>query len=736
MDKLKQLFLGRKNGAVAANFSVQAFVKTLNDQGTAVGSVLAVNPGLTQSIGTEAFGDIGGEEANAVADLYSGISDTIRDLGFEAFATQHKIPARVQENQILAASMAAIAAGDEQRYKKALRGMGNAKALGANQFAGNPQLAGPFGSIEVFKDSTGLENYNEKSQRDFRVVTIGYNLTAVRQDPFGEAIYPTSVVNPTEGGVVQILPYAVVMKDVFHAVTGQRLANEEINMVEAFRDPSILEDVSTSLTPVVDEKGTNLNVFVPATLIAPKPVETDHGGTLMTAPLKIGAKFDLIGVSNRNQLVAGNVLDVTDTIDPALKLKSIIVTIQGKAHRFQTDRIPTAVFQPALIGDTRTAQLHFTSEDLVLNGDIRAVDGSTVTGITEFANRKWTARLSVSLSGSISTSKGDCWITATPVIVEKLFDETGDKLDQTAGDAETVLETLGEIVVVGYELDARFTNTNRRERGHLLQTRALQFRYSIPMHAPITLPLSTMDDEGPGEVVKALTVATNIRNSNNAVTRVLNYTAQLKEVVGNGFDRPKFGAVEGALSALMRPTYRYKKLDLVQALDTIRSSDRWDDVTCAIMNCIKSMLFPAYRDSNIEAVFRTVTGNQDERPKFILATDKEIANYLMTSGDDRTIGPYLKYDIVSTNNIRFDGKLLVLPTRENPSENDILSFGQFYYVPTIVADLNISRNGQVSREIAAVPFNLHVNNIPFVLEIDIVGLKEVMGSSLYNSKLG
>ena len=49
--------------------------------------------------------------------------------------------------------------------------------------------------------------------------------------------------------------------------------------------------------------------------------------------------------------------------------------------------------------------------------------------------------------------------------------------------------------------------------------------------------------------------------------------------------------------------------------------------------------------------------------------------------------------------------------------------------------MNISRNGAISREIAAVPFNLHVNNIPFVLEIDIVGLKEVMGSSLYNSKL-
>lgn len=734
MDKLKQLFLNKKSGTGAGDFSVQSFVKTLTASGDMVGGVLAINPRLAESIGTEDFGSMGSEDASAAVDLYSNIAHTLETLGFEAYNVHHKLPARIAENQIMAASMAAIGASDEVRYKKALRGLTISKTSG-KEIAGNVSLSGPYGAVDVFTESAGLENYNEKSQRDFRVVTIGYNLTAVRQDPFGEALYPTSVVNPTEGGVVQILPYAVVMKDVFHAVTGQRLASEEVNMVEAFRDPSILEDVSTMLTPVVDEQGKNARVFVAPALVAPIELETPHGGVLKTAPLAIGQKFDLIGISNRNQLVAGSVLDITDTIDPALKLKSIIVTIQGKAFRFVSDRIPSAVFQPALIGDTRTSQLHFETEDLVLNGAITAIDGSTTTGLTELKTRKWSARLSVALNGSVSTSKGDTWISATPVILEKLFDEEGNVLARESGDGATVLAELGDIVVVGYELEARFTNTNRRERGHLLQTRALQFRYSIPMHAPITLPLSTMDDEGPGEVVKALTVATNIRNSNNAVTRVLNYTAQLKEVVGNGFDRPKFGAVEGALSALMRPTYRYKKLDLVTALDTIRSSDRWDDVTCAIMNCIKSMLFPAYRDSNIEAVFRTVTGNADERPKFILATDKEIANYLMKSGDDRTIGPYLKYDIVSTNNIRFDGKLLVVPTRENPSENDILSFGQFYYVPTIVADMNISRNGAISREIAAVPFNLHVNNIPFILEIDVVGLKEVMGASLYNSKL-
>jgi hypothetical protein len=748
MDNLKSLFTNRSKAA-AADFNVGAFVNDLALSAEQHGGALAINPALAQRVSTEGFGELNQEDASAAQDIYSDLERRLEGLGFESYNSKRGADGqRVGENQVLAASMAAIACGDEVRYKKALRAMGTLPAsTNPNVINAAVSLSGPFGSVATFTDSIGLENYNEKSNRDFRVVTVGHNLTAARQDAFGEALYPTSVVNPQEGGVVQVLPYAAVMKDVFHAVTGQKMDAQEVNMVEAYRDPSILEDTSTSLIPVVDDQGKNVAAFVAAADVAPSGIETEQGGVLQTAPLKIGAKFDLIGISNRNQLIAGNVLDISDTIDPALKLKSVIVKLNGlaadgttpetKVVRFTVERMPSALFQPALIGDTRAAQLNFVTEDLVLNGDSKGIDGSKSNGMTELATRGWTVRLALNVNGTVSLSKGDAWVNATPVVVEKLIDNaTGQALDKTAGDGATVLAALGEMTVIGYELDAKFTNTNRRQRGHLVQTRALQFRYAIPMHAPITLPLSTIDEQGPGEVVKALTVGTNLRNSNNAVTRLMNYAAQLREVVGMGYDKPKFGAVEGALSAMIRPTYRYQKLDLTTAIDTLTSSNRYADVCAAILNVVKSQLFPAYRDSNIEAAFQTITGNADERPKFILATDKEIANYLMVAGDDRTLGAHLKYDIVSTNNSRMDGKLYVVPTRENPVENDILSFGQFYYVPTIVADLPISRNGQISREIAAVPFNLHVNNIPFVIEIDVVGLKQVMGESQFNGVLG
>ena len=658
----------------------------------------------------------------------------MRKFGFEHFKDGRGY---ITENQQRAATVAAIACADPEAYKRALRAV--AKEVISNEdnvHNVRHEFGGPAGTLQVFQDHLGLENYNEKSQRDFRVVTVGYNLEASRQDEFAERLYPTTVINPVEGGVVQVLPYIAVMKDVYHAVSGAKLLNEEVNMVEAYRDPSILDDNCTDLIPAVDPDGTNLKFFVDPLVVPHHVVTNEQNMSVTTGPLRPNVKIDLMGNSNANLLINKGMLDISDTIDPSGRLKALYVKLDGKIVRFVVDRLPTAVFQPGLIGDTRIAKLDFITEDLVVGADTKAIDGSVSAQMQELANRKWTARISVTFTGHVSTSRGDARYGAAGIEIDRIVDEDRKLISIETGDGKTLVDAIGELEVVGYDLDVKFTNTNRRQRGHLLQTRAIQFRHPIPMHAPVTLPMSTMDEQGPGDVVKALTVNTNIRNSNNAVKRLLNYLAQLKEVVGNGYDRPKFGAVEGALSIMMRPTYREGTLHLPDHIDTLKSQDRWQDVCSTILNFAKGILFPAYRESNIEAAFRVISGNQDEKPMFIFATDKEIGNYLMTQGDDRTLGAILEYDLVTTNNELFDGKLVIVPTRKNPTENDILSFGQFFYVSTVIADLPITRGGQqVTREIAAVPFNLHVNNIPFAINLTITGLEEVMGKSQWNKPL-
>lgn len=717
-------------------FSMEGFVSSLNLENDLVDGLFSKNTAaLAKTIGLENFGE--GEDRHAATSVYKQLTQLAVKLGFEHYISENP---RVAENQLTAAFLGTVAASNPDAYIKALRGVSKAVPSTESIKSVEHSFSGPAGSLQVFDaegaKSMGLENYNEKSQRDFRVVTVGYNLAASRQDEFSERIYPTTVINPIEGGVVQVLPYIAVMKDVHHAVNGARWKNDEVNMVEAYRDPSILDDNATDLIPAIDPAGSNLQFFVDPALVPAETLINEQNLSIETAPLKPGIKIDLMGNSNANLLIDAGMLEVSDSIDPAGRLKALYVKFQGKVVKFKVDRMPRAVFQPDLIGDTRGARIDFWTDDLTVSASTRTIDGVQTAAMQELESREWVLRVSVDFSGNISLSRGDSRFTNGTVDIAAILNSDRRPIDIKAGAGKTLVDSITDLEIVGFELHTRFTNTNRRQRGHLLQTRALQFRHPIPMHAPVTLPLSTMEEQGPGEVVKALTVNTNIRNSNNAVKTLLNYLAQLKELTGNGFNRPVINVYEGALAAVMRPTYYYGQMHLPDMIDTLKSKDRWDDVCAAILNKVKGVLFPAYRNSNIEATFRVISGNQDERPMFLFCSDKEIANYLMTKGDDRTLGAYLEYDIVSTNNELFDGKLVVVPTRKTPAENDILSFGQFFYVSTIIADLPISRGGhQISREIAAIPFNLHINNIPFALEFDVTGFEEVMGHSQWNKPL-
>lgn len=732
---VKQFLLARKD-RTEQHFSIDAFVQSYEQVDSAQQGGLSTSD-RHFSAALEGFGDVDSQLGEEIQDMYQALEGILGtpEVGFENYNTDRGADShRIRENQTVAALLTQAALANPRQWRASAAKMAvSTESSDPNVINVSPMLSGPAGSLmTVSNPREAMENYNEKSQRDFRVVSVGYSLTAARQDAFGEAAYPTVVVNPTEGGVTQNLTYVAVMRDLYHQTSGAIYDTEEVNLVEAFRDPSILEDFSTAAIPVVNEQESNAKYFIEESLEAPVEIETAHGAPLLTAPLRPNVKVDLIGISNRQQLIDGHYLDITDTLDPAMWLNSLRIRTAAGVVRFTVRRMPTAVFQPALQSDTRNANLNFMTEDLLLTPETTTVEGTALGDIPA----GYSVRLSVQMSGSVSLSKGTLYLSPSPVEVHRVYDEEGTQLSLTGGAGAALVTALGDLEVVGYTLDARFTNTNRRNRGQLIQTRALQFRYPIPMHAPITLPMSTMDESGPGDVVKFLTAATNVRNSNNAVTRLLNYCAQLREVVGSGITRPKFGEVEGALSAVMRPTYRYASVDVGAAVDTVKSQERFKDVSESILNVVRSMMFTAYRDSNIQAAFQTISGNADERPKAVILTSTDIANYLMHSGDDRTLGAYLKYDIVATNNERMDNKIVVILTREKPVENDILNWGTFYYVPTIVADLPISRNGQISREIAAIPFNLHVNNIPFALEIDVVGLEEAMSLSHFNARLG
>src|SRR5690606_27672345 len=200
-------------------------------------------------VSNESFSHDVQETVRAVYDQVDSILDT---LSFESFNADRVDAQRIGENQKAAATIGLIGAQNESSYKRALLAATRAvSSSDANVIVSKGSMSGPAGTIGAFSEGVSLENYNEKSQRDYRVITAGYNLMSSRQDAFAEARYRTTLINPQEGGAVQIVPYVAVMKDRFHQITGAKLDNQEVNLVDAYRDPSILEDESIALIPAI-----------------------------------------------------------------------------------------------------------------------------------------------------------------------------------------------------------------------------------------------------------------------------------------------------------------------------------------------------------------------------------------------------------------------------------------------------------------------------------------------------
>ena len=195
----------------------------------------------------------------------------------------------------------------------------------------------------------------------------------------------------------------------------------------------------------------------------------------------------------------------------------------------------------------------------------------------------------------------------------------------------------------------------------------------------------------------------------------------------------KRGDIDGILGHLFKPTYIEVDIDMLEKVDSIRSMDRFADVNSVLMNTIASVLYPARRESNIDAAYKAHSKNQDEKPTWIINTDSNIVNYLMVQGDNRTLGPDMDYILNATNCSLMDDKIIIVPTSKTRGENNPLTFGTFYNAPSIVTKLPQSRDQEHNLEYRVTPVNLHVPNQPFMVVINVKNLAKVIAGSVPNT---
>lgn len=582
-----------------------------------------------------------------------------------------------------------------------------------------------------------LEAYDEKDNRNAMVYSVAYNMQAAKQDAFAEMFFPTIIVTPDQVGFTMSIRLINVYNEVRRDISGAPSKNfGKRNIVQAVIDPSILRNDTTRIYPVVRPESEAY--FVAPGAVAPRNITLDDGQVISTAPLAMQTDLSLLAIAQSDALLQTGILDSTDAIDTAIGLDNLYLQLgtggTAEVIKFPTRRLPLATFNYAPQGNYRTMLLNFSTTSLLVGTATTKVDGSASTLLQPIITGNYQVRLGVYVSGQVNCELGDTNIMASKLSVQSIRNSDGEALDLTTGTGASLVAIFAGAQFIGYDLEARRTNSNRRERGQLLDTTFYNQVYAVPLRAPITIPRPlTVGDANDSSDLAALITATHVRTTNAAIDELLNAANVLEAYVSNLDPLGTVPDVLGVTRFLVKPFFERTEIDVAAVINNLKSSDRPMDLSAVIVNYIRDVVYRGYTASGYKAAADALAGGVGPVPTVIIGTDPTIARYINIEGDLRTLGGSFNVRIESTLNQNMAGKIVISFGEFGTGKEGVpnpMHFGNMAWKPELTLVLPLHRNGANSKELTVQPSFLHVVNLPIMMMFDVINLSAAATSKI------
>lgn len=699
MSQLKKLMAAKGVGTSITNNALQKSVDTLNQHvrlGGGTGFLSAAGSGF--ALGLEDFTDnaMAQEElGNAILKLDTVIA------GLEGYS-----PAQ-REAAVMAGSIA-----------------GNMSAFLSDS---RPAAPGSFPAANgIGRIKPALESYDEKENKAAAVYTVAYNLQAARQDPFGEAFYPTVVVPPDQQGYHIHINLVNLINAIRRKTTGELETWNRHNIVHVIRNPGLINSNSTELVPVYRDG--DHDKFVDSSLIGTTTTDV-NGETVSTSYLAINKEFDLIGLSQTDLQLDQGHMDETDSIDTDIQMKSLLIKVGDDVVSFPTTHLPGATFVYPIQGDQQRMDVRMDTDALSISPKTLRASGAALTTLKPVVDGNLVVYIRTTATGSVVRDKGQTEINASPVRVVKIIDAAGEVHLPSSPAHAAIVALFNTAQVIGYKLNARRTNLNRRSIGQMLETRQDVQAYAVPLLSPFTIKRPQgLNDSTDASDLASLVTLTRAMASGMAVDELFKAAETLKALVNDG--RRPLGdnlAVLGIAHHIITAHYEYRKLEIDKLVQSLESMEVAENVQSVFFNVIRDMVYRAYAKSGYRAAADMLAGGESAKPTVIIGTDQTTARWLMVTGDLRTLGGgFEDVVMVDTQNEKMIGKIFITFGVKGSAEGipHPLHFGNMAWKPEVTVVLPIHRNGANNKELTVQPSFRHVTNLPILLELDVSGIPE------------
>ncbi|ANZ49169.1 major head protein [Erwinia phage Machina] len=602
------------------------------------------------------------------------------------------------------------------------------------------------------------EYYTNKDLDKNLGLTWTLNVRALEtQSAFAEKLFPTITVDTNDVGITVRTKITTVTRGILNALLAKdSVIDDRKPLHNALTDHTVLQDDAIRIVPYVMEDGDNAEYFVSDDIIENETVRLGRVPPYPTNYLDISKlKGNLFRLAAHPGIVAEG-YDETDEIAPGAALGSLLVSVRkpgddvkaGKKIILNTRDMQFASFQRPPEGDGRELVLQFRRTQFALNGDSLDYKGDDIPALSALKQSKYTLRYVINITMSLFTNgqrSGQYEISGANLSIEDLVDATGAEVSMDSGIGKTIMDNL-KIELLGWRFDGTRTNENRRTQGLLLDPVWEQENYKLQYGSPIMTKQPVGVEYDDAERLDDLVSAVNIRNEMLAITQTLSYTDAVKQAKATMVTQWDKTAIRGLGRHWVAPWYEEVDFNVDKIVQSLETKDALINARQALLQRIADQVTRAIQDSRYMPALRLLTANPQAVPKVVIATDEPTAAMLLLQvGETRLLGDRYDYEVVTTNDDRWrikneaDGswtrRLQWVLKVDGVEEGSycVLNWGNHFWSPIMVTNINIQRNGSTSKELAVQPRNAHICHCPITGLIWVKGITKLVEQKLaYN----
>lgn len=601
--------------------------------------------------------------------------------------------------------------------------------------------AGEFVDDVVDNMQLAREAFDGMQTHNALYFSVAYNLLAARQDEFGEAFFPTIVIDPTQSGIVVENTFAALTDMINRTSRNDKSKYNKIPLIKVMYDSSVLSINKNKCIPVYDAGRGEDDLFLKEF----KYINKETGSDITTAPLAVGKTISILGISQTDEMLAKGQMDNTDALDRSINLRKVYFEMKTEqdteVFSFDAGAFAYNNFAAAPQGEIKDMLLNFNTTGLELHLDsITQANGTASQIFTKLNKPGLILKLSVNVTGNANIEYSDIVVYGNKIEINEIRTTAGEVLPADNADYMAVMEAIKSITIIGYTLDAYRTNTNLRTMGQLLTIERRKQEYQINLRSGMSMLAPIVNDTGRENDVDYLNTqiqATQLRTSSDAVLTLKRYAELLQATVKNGVAKDLPTAGVGRWS--VHPYYKNISFDVSKFVDSIKSVDRLDDIRAALLNKINDEVIQCDIISNYGAAHRVANNNIPTMKTVIIGTDYRIAAYLGGKENKIKLNNDVEAIIVATYNQEMAGKIFITYGVFGDDRNTVvnpLNFGNMIWAPTIATDVIRTVSNSTRRELMTMPRYLHIVNLPILIQIDVSDIEATLKKvAIYNQQI-